>query len=108
MQASVLILDYGSQYTQLIARTVRELGVFCEIIPGNANKERILSKEPKAIILSGGPASVNVESAPKVDPEILNSGIPIFGICYGMQLLASLMGGTVGGWGRSAGTFPFG
>jgi GMP synthase (glutamine-hydrolysing) len=102
MQAQVLILDFGSQYTQLIARTVRELGLFCEILPGTAKKERILGKNPKAIILSGGPASVNVEEAPKVDPEILNAGIPIFGICYGMQLLASLMGGTVGGWGRSA------
>ncbi len=102
MQAKVLILDFGSQYTQLIARTVRELGVFCEILPGNAKKDRILSRKPEAIILSGGPASVNAENAPKVEPEVLNAGIPIFGICYGMQLIASLMGGKVGGWGRSA------
>ena len=100
MHAKVLILDFGSQYTQLIARTVRELGIFCEIIPGNVKKERVLSKSPAAIILSGGPSSVNAETAPKVAPEILTAGIPIFGICYGMQLFASILGGEVGGWGR--------
>jgi GMP synthase (glutamine-hydrolysing) len=99
MQAKVLILDFGSQYTQLIARTVRELGVYCEIIPGTAQAAKVLGKTPQAIILSGGPSSVNEPGAPKVDTEILNAGVPIFGICYGMQLIASLMGGAVGGWG---------
>jgi len=100
MQAKVIILDFGSQYTQLIARTVRELGVFCEISPGTVAAEKILSKKPEAIILSGGPASVNTPGSPKVDVEILNSGVPIFGICYGMQLIARDLGGVVGGWGK--------
>lgn len=102
MQAKVIILDYGSQFTQLIARTVRELGVFCEILPGNVKADRVLGKSPKAIILSGGPASVNAEGAPITAREILNSNIPIFGICYGMQILASQLGGKVEGWGIDA------
>jgi GMP synthase (glutamine-hydrolysing) len=102
MKAQVLILDFGSQYTQLIARTVRELGVYCEIIPGNASADKILSKEPKAIILSGGPASIKGTNAPKPAAEILHSGLPIFGICYGMQAIAIEFGGDVGGWARSA------
>ena len=103
MEAQLLILDFGSQYTQLIARAVRELGVYCEILPGNAKAERVLGKKPKALILSGGPASVTVEGAPAVAHEVLHAGIPIFGICYGMQLIARDFGGEVGGWARSAG-----
>ena len=100
MKSQLLILDYGSQYTQLIARTVRELGVYCEIVPGNLSFEKFSTYQPKAIILSGGPASVNIEGSPKVDPQILALGLPVFGICYGMQLLAESLGGKVGGWAR--------
>ena len=98
MKAKVQILDFGSQYTQLIARAIRELGVYCEIIPGTAPAERVLSSKPRAIVLSGGPASVRGKGAPQVDPAVLSSGIPTFGICYGMQLLAVAFGGDVGGW----------
>lgn len=100
MKSQLLILDYGSQYTQLIARTVRELGVYCEIVPGNLTLEKFSSYQPKAIILSGGPASVNIEGSPKADERILSLGLPILGICYGMQLLAEALGGKVGGWAR--------
>ena len=100
MKSQLLILDFGSQYTQLIARTVRELGVYCEIVPGNLSFEKFTSYQPTAIILSGGPASVNIEGSPKVDSRILSLGLPIFGICYGMQLLAEALGGKVGGWSR--------
>lgn len=102
MKTQLLILDYGSQYTQLIARVVRELGVYCEIIPGNTNFNRISEISPKAIILSGGPASVNSENAPKAPKEIWSSGIPIFGVCYGMQHIANELGGKVEGWARSS------
>ena len=98
MKSNLLILDYGSQYTQLIARSIRELGVFCEIVPGNLSFERFSSYNPKAIILSGGPASVNIEGAPKIDQKILDLGLPTLGICYGMQLLTQSYGGKVGGW----------
>ena len=100
MNSQLLILDFGSQYTQLIARTVRELGVYCEILPGTVKPEVVLGKKPKALILSGSPASVRVEGAPMVHPDILHMGVPIFGICYGMQLLAREFGGVVSGWGR--------
>ncbi|MCB0346613.1 MAG: glutamine-hydrolyzing GMP synthase, partial [Bdellovibrionales bacterium] len=103
MEAQLLILDFGSQVTQLIARNARELGVYCEILPGNLPASDILAKRPKAIILSGGPASVNEPGAPKVDQRVLESGLPIFGICYGMQLLAQCFGGTVTGWGTKCG-----
>lgn len=103
MQAQLLILDFGSQVTQLIARTVRELGVYCEIVPGNQDAQQILSRSPKAIILSGGPASVNQPGAPMIDTRVLESGLPIFGICYGMQLLAQCLGGQVSGWGTDCG-----
>lgn len=102
MKSQVQILDFGSQYTQLIARTVRELGVYCEIVPGTAPVERISAASPKALILSGGPASVRAEQAPRIAPEILHQGIPIFAICYGMQLIAAEFGGEIGGWGRDA------
>ncbi|MCB0359989.1 MAG: glutamine-hydrolyzing GMP synthase, partial [Bdellovibrionales bacterium] len=102
-KAQVLILDFGSQVTQLIARTVRELGVYCEIMPGTAAASEVLSKEPKALIFSGGPASVNEPGAPRVDEALLGKGLPIFGICYGMQLLSVGFGGNVTGWGTEEG-----
>ncbi len=91
----VLILDYGSQYTQLIARRIREERVFCEIHPPTRSLEWIRDWNPRAIILSGGPSSVYDPDVPSVDAELLRSGIPILGICYGMQLIAHLEGGRV-------------
>jgi len=102
MKAQLIILDFGSQYTQLIARTVRELGVYCEIVPGTSKAEKILGSDPKALILSGGPSSVSSETSLRADQEVLRSGLPILGICYGMQLLVDEFGGKVGGWARSA------
>ncbi len=92
---SVVILDFGSQYTQLIARRVREAHVFSEVLPCSASREEIESHAPRAIILSGGPASVDEQSAPAFDPKILDLQVPILGICYGHQLLATLLGGRV-------------
>ncbi len=91
----ILILDYGSQYTQLIARRIREERVFCEIHPPNRTVEWIREWAPAGIILSGGPASVYDEGVPTLDRELLELGIPILGICYGMQLIAHLEGGKV-------------
>ncbi|MBI5882125.1 MAG: glutamine-hydrolyzing GMP synthase [Elusimicrobia bacterium] len=92
---SVLILDFGSQYTQLIARRLRELQVYCEILPFDASVERILKGSPKGIILSGGPDSVHRQGSPRPDPAVFRLGLPVLGICYGMQLLATLHGGRV-------------
>lgn len=100
MKSQLLILDYGSQFTQLIARTVRELGVYCEIFPGNCSFDKIKQADPKAIILSGGPASVRSEDAPFAPKEIWTSGLPIFSVCYGMQHVAHSLGGLVEGWAR--------
>ncbi len=94
-QERVLILDFGSQTTQLIARRVRESHVYCEIHPFNMTPEQIEKFHPKGIILSGGPSSVHDENAPMADPKIFTLGIPLFGICYGMQLMAHQMGGAV-------------
>lgn len=91
----VLILDFGSQYTQLIARRVREQRVYCEIHPYTFGLDAIRELAPAAIILSGGPASVHAEGAYLVDPEIFEIGVPILGICYGMQLVCHLLGGKV-------------
>ncbi len=91
----VLILDFGSQYTQLIARRVREEGVYSEIHPCNISLEEIKAINPQAIILSGGPASVVQENSPKIDPAIFDLGLPILGICYGMQLISYLLGGKI-------------
>ena len=102
MKTQLVILDYGSQYTQLIARTVRELGVYCEILPGTVTADKLPKDELKAVILSGGPASVNSADAPSFDKKILELGIPVLGICYGMQLMAKYLGGEVSGWARSA------
>ncbi|HDH97495.1 MAG TPA: glutamine-hydrolyzing GMP synthase [Proteobacteria bacterium] len=91
----VLILDFGSQYTQLIARRIREMQVYCEIQPFNFPFEEIERASPAAIILSGGPASVWAEGAPVCDERILSGGLPLLGICYGMQLMGRLLGGEV-------------
>ncbi len=91
----IVILDFGSQYTQLIARRLREGGVYCEIYPYFENIENIKAKSPQGIIFSGGPASVYEEGAPKVDKRIYELGVPILGICYGMQLIATDFGGEV-------------
>ncbi|WP_088188116.1 glutamine-hydrolyzing GMP synthase [Desulfosporosinus sp. FKA] len=91
----VLVLDFGGQYNQLIARRVREAHVYSEMISYKTSIEDIKARQPKGIIFSGGPASVNQPNAPKVDPEIYNLGIPILGICYGMQLMALQLGGIV-------------
>lgn len=92
---SVAILDYGSQYSQLIARRVRELQVYCELFPWDAPAADVLAAHPCGIILSGGPASVYEEAAPTLPGYVLNSGLPVLGICYGMQLLAYALGGKV-------------
>ncbi|OGQ08099.1 MAG: glutamine-hydrolyzing GMP synthase [Deltaproteobacteria bacterium RIFCSPLOWO2_12_FULL_40_28] len=95
MHQKVLILDFGSQYTQLIARRIREMGVYSEIWPCHIPFEKIKTFHPQAIILSGGPASVLKKGAPKVDKKIWQMGIPLLGICYGMQLMAHTLGGKV-------------
>ena len=102
----VVVLDYGGQYSQLIARRVRECGVFSELLPYHVGPEEVASRGAKGLILSGGPASVHVEGAPRLDPGLLELGIPVLGICYGMQLLAQHLGGRVesaevGEYGRS-------
>ncbi len=91
----VVILDYGSQYTQLIARRVREAGVYSEILTCEASIEEIASRKPQAIILSGGPASVTGEDSPQLQQGVLELGLPVLGICYGMQLLAHELGGRI-------------
>ncbi len=91
----VLILDFGSQYTQLIARRVREASVYCEIHPYSSGVEVIERKRPAAVILSGGPASVYDPDSPQLDPTILERGLPVLGICYGLQAIAHALGGTV-------------
>ena len=94
-QEIVIIVDFGGQYAQLIARRVRECGVYCEILPYVKSADEILAKNPKAIILSGGPSSVNAPDAPKIDNKIFEAGIPVLGICYGMQLICNELGGKV-------------
>lgn len=92
---NVLILDFGSQYTQLIARRVRESQVYCEILPGTASLDQVRQAEPRAIILSGGPDSVYGKNSPQCDPAVLHLGVPLLGICYGEQLMAHHLGGSV-------------
>ena len=94
-RATVLILDFGSQYSQLIARRVREASVYCELVNGTTPWAELARKNPAALILSGGPASVYEPGAPLVDPAALRAGIPVLGICYGMQLIAYHLGGEV-------------
>ena len=91
----ILILDFGSQYTQLIARRVREGNVYCEIHPFHRDIEEIRQSKPKGIILSGGPASVCDKKSPRIDKALFELGIPVLGICYGAQLMTELLGGTV-------------
>lgn len=95
MKNKILILDFGSQYTQLIARRVRELGVFSEIHPFGFSLDKIKEAPPAGIILSGGPASITTADAPTVDAQLFRLGIPILGICYGMQLITHTLGGRV-------------
>ena len=92
---TVLILDFGAQYTQLIARRIRELGVYCEIHPFNTETDKIRELDPRGIILSGGPSSVYEAGAPHCSPEILELKVPVLGICYGLQLLSYFLGGKV-------------
>ncbi len=93
---AVLVLDFGAQYAQLIARRIREAGVFSEIVPNDISADELASKSPPAIVLSGGPASVHVPNAPGIDHGIFELGVPILGICYGAQLIAQELGGIVG------------
>src|SRR3984957_9908654 len=94
---SVVVLDYGGQYSQLIARRVRECGVFSTLLPHHVGAEEVARRNPRGLILSGGPASVYADGAPRLDPALLELGIPVLGICYGMQLLARELGGRVEG-----------
>jgi len=92
---TVLVVDFGAQYAQLIARRVRECHVYSEIVPSTMPAEEMLARHPKAVILSGGPSSVYAEGAPPAPPGLLEAGVPVLGICYGFQLLVSELGGTV-------------
>ena len=92
---TIVILDFGSQYTQLIARRIRELGVYCEIHPYNLSTDALKQKNPKGLILSGGPSSVYDTDAPHCSAKVLNLGVPVLGICYGLQLLSYFLGGRV-------------
>src|SRR6267378_1884164 len=94
-QQTVLVLDFGSQFSQLIARRVREAKVYCELVPGTTPWSELKERDPAGLILSGGPSSVYEEGAPQVDPAALRAGIPVLGICYGMQLIAHHLGGKV-------------
>ncbi len=100
----VLVMDFGGQYSQLIARRIRECGVYCEIHPYRISVDRIKEMNPKAIVFSGGPSSVYGEKAPHCDPAVFDLGIPVLGICYGMQLMAYSLGGKV----TSAGCCEYG
>ncbi|WP_326551429.1 glutamine-hydrolyzing GMP synthase [Micromonospora sp. NBC_01813] len=91
----VLVVDFGAQYAQLIARRVREAKVYSEIVPHDMPVAEMLAKDPAAIILSGGPASVYADGAPQLDPKLFDGGVPVFGICYGFQAMAQALGGTV-------------
>ena len=97
----MLVIDFGAQYAQLIARRVREAHVYSEIVPHTITAEEVLAREPSAIILSGGPASVYADGAPHLDPAILTTGVPVFGICYGFQAMAAALGGKVARTGLS-------
>ena len=92
---TLVVLDFGSQVTQLIARRVRELGVYAEILPYHTSAEKLAARAPKAIILSGGPSSLYDEGAPQVDPDVLRLGVPVLGICYGLYLIVACSGGQV-------------
>ena len=91
----VLVVDFGAQYAQLIARRVREAKVYSEIVPHDLPVEEILARKPKAMILSGGPSSVYEPGAPALDAGLLDAEVPVFGICYGFKAMAQALGGTV-------------
>ena len=91
----ILIIDFGSQYNQLIARRVREFHVYCQIDPPSIDIEHIKDLKPEGIILSGGPSSIYEKNSPKCDERIFDLGIPVLGICYGMQFMVNALGGTV-------------
>ncbi|MDF2717432.1 MAG: synthase [Paenibacillus sp.] len=91
----IVVLDFGGQYNQLIARRIRDMGVYSELLPYNTSVDKIRELAPKGIVFSGGPASVYEENSPKVDPGIYELGLPIMGICYGMQLMAYQLEGKV-------------
>ena len=93
---TVFVLDFGAQYGQLIARRVRDLGVYSEIVPCDIPADELAAKKPAALILSGGPASVYADDAPGIDPRVLELGIPVLGFCYGQQIMAVKLGGVVG------------
>ena len=95
MRETVIVLDFGGQYNQLIARRVRDLNVYAEILPNDASLERIQEYDPIGIIFTGGPSTVTDESAPRCDERIFSCGIPVLGICYGSQLMGSVFGGSV-------------
>ena len=96
-----MVVDFGAQYAQLIARRVREANVYSEIVPSHISAAEVTTKNPAAIVLSGGPSSVYADHAPKFDAEILKLGIPVFGICYGFQAMAAALGGVVSQTGKS-------
>ena len=95
MSRPVLVVDFGAQYAQLIARRVREAQVYSEVVPHTATVAELVAKNPAAIVLSGGPSSVYADNAPQVDPALFEAGIPVFGICYGFQAMAQALGGVV-------------
>jgi len=97
---TVLVVDFGAQYAQLIARRVREARVYSEIVPHTITAAEVAERNPTGLILSGGPKSVHVEGAPRLDPAVYDTGVPVLGICYGAQLVASQLGGTVAPTGR--------
>jgi len=92
---TLIVLDFGSQVTQLIARRIRELGVYAEILPFHTSMEEIRSRNPLAVILSGGPASIGIEGAPKLNPAILELAVPVLGICYGLYAIVDALGGSI-------------
>ncbi|MFD4181290.1 glutamine-hydrolyzing GMP synthase [Rhodococcus sp. NPDC058514] len=94
-QQPVLVVDFGAQYAQLIARRVREANVYSEVVPHTATIEEIVERKPLAVILSGGPSSVYEDGAPQLDARLFDHDIPVFGICYGFQAMAGALGGTV-------------
>lgn len=95
VQEMVLVVDFGGQYNQLIARRVRDCHVYCEVVPYNKALEAVKEKQPKGIIFTGGPNSVYADGAPQIDPAIFEQGIPVLGLCYGMQIMAHTLGGKV-------------
>src|SRR5579859_5741114 len=92
---SILVVDFGAQYGQLIARRVRDLNVFCQLVRHDISAERVAALKPRGMIFSGGPASVYTPNAPHCDPRLFDLGIPVLGICYGMHLACHLLGGKV-------------